>query len=368
MAETETNELEAAPVEMIEPTRPQPKPELEPTPEPSPAAPTKQTRKGGWFGPILGGVIAAGAGFALAQYVPNGWPLQDTSALQAALTTQQQETAALKEQLAALTATSGDTGLEPRLAALEAAALPDLVPLDTRLTALESRLTAMESLPTTGEGASAAVVAAQDAAIRQLQAQLQALQTAPPVVDTAAAEALLKDAEAAAAKIKADAEATAKTAEARAALGRLQAALDSGAAFASALPALGQVPEVLTANAETGLPTLAALQDSFPDAARAALEAALRANMGESWTDRVTSFLRTQTGARSLAPREGSDPDAVLSRAEAALATGDLATTLTEISALPPEAQTALQGWRTTAEARIAAQQAVADLAATIGE
>lgn len=366
MAETETNELEAAPVEMIEPTRPEPKPE--PEPEPPRAVTTKQPRKGGWFGPILGGALAAGAGYGLAQYVPNGWPLQDTSALQAALTTQQQETAALKEQLAALAAAPGDTGLEPRLAALEAAAMPDLAPLDTRLTALESRLTAIEALPTTGEGASAAVVAAQDAAIRQLQAQLQALQAAPPVVDTAAAEALLKDAEAAAAKIKADAAATAKTAEARAALGRLQAAMDSGAAYASALPALGQVPEILTNNAETGLPTLAALQASFPDAARAALEAALRANMGESWTDRVTSFLRTQTGARSLAPREGSDPDAILSRAEAALATGDLATTLTEIAALTPEAQTALQGWRTTAETRMAAQQAVADLAATIGE
>lgn len=366
MADTETNELEAAPVEMIEPTRPEPPAK----PEPTPAAitPAKQTRKGGWLGPILGGVIAAGAGYGLAQYVPNGWPLQDTSALQAALTAQQQETAMLKTQLAELAARSGDAGLETRLAALEATAPPDLAPLDTRLITLESRLTAIEALPTNGDGASSAVLAAQDAAIKQLQTQLQALQNAAPVVDTAASEALLKEAEMAAAKIKADAETMAKTAESRAALGRLKAALDSGAAYAAALPALGQVPEILTANAATGLPTLAALQDSFPEAARAALEAALRANMGESWTDRVTSFLRSQTGARSLAPREGSDPDAILSRAEAALATGDLATALTEIAALPPEAQTALHGWRSTAEIRMAAQQAVAGLAATIGE
>lgn len=360
MADTETNELEAAPVALAEPDRPT-EPKSDPVAAPTP--PPTQPRKGGWLGPILGGVIAAGAGYGVAQYVPNGWPLQDTSALQAALTAQQQETAALKTQLTELA-----TGLAPRLAALEATAAPDLTPLDTRVTALESRLTAIEALPTDGSGASSAALAAQDAAIKQMQAQLQALQTATPAVDTAAAEAFLKDAQDAAAKIKADAEAVAKTAEARAALGRLQAALDSGAAYASALPALGQVPEILINNAETGLPTLAALQNSFPEAARAALEAALRANMGESWTDRVTSFLRTQTGARSLAPREGSDPDAILSRAEAALATGDLATTLTEISALPAEAQTALQGWRTTAETRMAAQQAVADLAATIGE
>ena len=356
MADTEMNELEAAPVVPTEPDRPT-------APKSDPVAAPTPPRKSGWLGPILGGVIAAGAGYGLAQYVPNGWPLQDTSALQAALTAQQQETAALKAKLAELA-----SGMATGLAALETTSAPDLAPLDTRLTALESRLTAIEALPTDGSGASSAALAAQDAAIKQMQAQLLALQTAAPTVDTAAAEALLKDAQDAAAKIKADAEAVAKTAEARAALGRLQAALDSGAAYASALPALGQVPEILTNNAETGLPTLAALQDSFPEAARAALEAALRANMGESWSERVTSFLRSQTGARSLAPREGSDPDAILSRAEAALASGDLATALTEIGALPAEAQTALQGWRSTAETRMAAQQAVAGLAAAIGE
>jgi len=352
MADTETNELEAAPVALAEPERPA-EPKSDPVPAPVPG------RKGGWLGPILGGVIAAGAGYGLAQYVPNGWPLQDTSALQAALTAQQQETAALKTQL---------DELSVRLAAQDTAAAPDLAPLDTRIAALESRLTAIEALPTDGSGASSAALAAQDAAIKQMQAQLQALQTATPSLDTAAAEALLQDAQDAAAKIKADAEAVARTAEARAALGRLQAALDSGSAYAAALPALGQVPEILTNNAETGLPTLAALQDSFPEAARAALEAALRANMGESWGERVTSFLRSQTGARSLTPREGNDPDAILSRAEAALTNGDLATALAEIATLPAEAQAALQGWRSTVESRIAAQQAVADLAATIGE
>ena len=352
MADTETNELEAAPVALAEPERPA-EPKSDPVPAPVPG------RKGGWLGPILGGVIAAGAGYGLAQYVPNGWPLQDTSALQAALTAQQQETAALKTQL---------DELSLRLAAQDTAAAPELAPLDTRIAALESRLTAIEALPTDGSGASSAALAAQDAAIKQMQAQLQALQTATPSLDTAAAEALLQDAQDAAAKIKADAEAVARTAEARAALGRLQAALDSGSAYAAALPALGQVPEILTNNAETGLPTLAALQDSFPEAARAALEAALRANMGESWGERVTSFLRSQTGARSLTPREGNDPDAILSRADAALTNGDLATALAEIATLPAEAQAALQGWRSTVESRIAAQQAVADLAATIGE
>ncbi|MBV5276525.1 hypothetical protein JZU56_01410, partial [bacterium] len=66
-------------------------------------------------------------------------------------------------------------------------------------------------------------------------------------------------------------------------------------------------------------PSAQALQASFPDSARTALEAALRANMGESWSERVGNFLRTQVGVRSLTPRDGPDPDAILSRAEAAL-------------------------------------------------
>ena len=102
-------------------------------------------------------------------------------------------------------------------------------------------------------------------------------------------------------------------------------------------------------------------------AARAALEAALRADMGDSWTDRAMSFFRTQTGARSLTPREGSDPDAILSRAEAALAKGDLVTTLAELDSLPEVARAAMADWRSTADQRLSAITALRELADTIG-
>ncbi len=330
MTETETSELEAPPVVTAE--------------LPKPAEPA---RRPGWVAPLLGGVIAAGLGYGLAQYVPGGWPIQDTSALQAALTAQQAETETLKAQLAEVAArpiAGPDSDLEARVAALADQAAPDLAPLQQQIAALEQRLAAIEAMPVSGNAPSAAALAAQQAA----------------------ADAVLKQAEATAAQIKADAEATAKAAEARAALGRVQAALDSGSAYASALPALGDVPAVLKDNAETGVPTLAALQDAFPAAARAALEAALRANMGESWSDRVANFLRTQTGARSLTPHEGSDPDAILSRAEAALASGDIAAALSETAALPAEAQPALADWQAQAETRQAAVAAVAGLAAAM--
>lgn len=344
----------------------QPQPPAEPVPIPEPASRSGAPRRGGFVGGLLGGVIAAGAGFGVAQYVPNGWPLADTTALTAQMDRQAQQIEALTAQIAA-----PDTALQDRVAALEAKTAPDLSPFDTRLVALEQRLTAIEAMPM-GDGASPAAMAAQDAALKTLQAEVLALKTAatPAAVQaiTAKAEQQLQQAEAAAAQIKADAEAMAKTAETRTALGRLRAALDSGAPYAAILPALPDMPAVLSAHAETGLPTLAGLQDSFPAAARAALEAALRANMGESWSQRVTSFLRSQIGARSLEPREGTDPDAILSRAEAAVAVGDLTAALTEITALPAEAQPALADWRAMAEQRLAAVQAVADLATHIGE
>jgi hypothetical protein len=113
---------------------------------------------------------------------------------------------------------------------------------------------------------------------------------------------------------------------------------------------------------------MAQLQESFPASARLALESALRADMGESWTERLGSFLRSQTGARSLAPREGNDPDAVLSRAEAALVSGDLTQALLELSNLPQVGQAAMAEWQATAQIRIDAERAVAEIAAQMSK
>lgn len=121
---------------------------------------------------------------------------------------------------------------------------------------------------------------------------------------------------------------------------------------------------MLADHAAAGLPTIASLRDSFPAAARDGLEAALRANMGESWTDRVSNFLRSQTGLRSLTPREGDDPDAVLSRAEAALEAGDVAGALAELERLPDAAKPALADWTASARVRLEAEAAFATLAA----
>jgi len=344
----------------------------EPQADVPPPAPQAPARRGGFVAPLMGGVIAAGLGFGLAQYVPQIWPQTQTAAPDPAIAAQAAEIASLKAEVARLAAPPApDAGLADRIAALEAAptATVDLAPLEDRLSALEGRLTAIEALPTDGGAASPAATAAQAQALQALQAEVAALKSgtnsgASALADQA--EARLKEAAAQAEALKAETQALATATRAQTALGLVMAAMDSGAPFAAVLPDMGDVPEALTTQAAAGVPTLQALRDSFPEAARLALEASLRADMGATWAERIGSFLKSQTGARSLTAREGGDPDAVLSRAEAALAAGDLAAALTELDALPEAGKAALADWRTRAEARQAALAALGEVAARI--
>lgn len=338
---------------------------------PPPAQP-EPVRRGGFVAPLLGGVIAAGLGFGLAQYVPQLWPQTQTAAPDPAIAAQAAEIAGLKAEVARLAAQPApDASLADRLATLEAAvpAPVDLSPLTERLAALESRLTTIETLPTDGAAASPAALAAQAQALQALQAEVAALKSGAGSGQSALAdqaEARLKEVAAQAEALKAETQALGAAARAQTALGLVMAAMDSGAPFASVLADLGEVPEALTTQAASGVPTLQALRDSFPEAARLALEASLRADMGATWAERIGSFLKSQTGARSLTAREGSDPDAVLSRAEAALAAGDLTAALTELDAMPEAGKSALADWRARAEARQAALAALGEVAARI--
>ena len=140
--------------------------------------------------------------------------------------------------------------------------------------------------------------------------------------------------------------------------------LETGLPFASALADIGEasdvmIPDVLSATAAEGVPTLLNLQDNFAPVAREALAAARGAssNEGAGVADRFSSFLRARTGARSVEPREGDDPDAVLSRSGASVGTGILGDALAEAEALPEEARSVMTDWLTQAEMR---QQALA--------
>jgi hypothetical protein len=350
-------------------------------PEPA-SAPPPAARMG--VPAAIGGGLAAIFGFFLAQVVPGGWPLQGTEVIEATVAEQAATIAEQQAELARLGAAldavaarpAADPALADRLAAVETA-IPapfDDTALSDRIAAIETRLTAIEALPADGSGASPAAIAAQAAALAALQADVAALRgasgsSADVTAAAEAAEARLAEAERRAEALRAAAEADAARAETRSALRQIDVALEAGGPFESALPAFdaGAVPAVLADGAAAGLPTITDLQAAFPDAARAALEASLRADMGDSWSERAGSFLRSQTGARSLTPREGNDPDAVLSRAEAALAEGHPADALTVLAALPPEGQAAMTEWMDEVKLHLAARDAFQALRSTVG-
>jgi hypothetical protein len=178
------------------------------------------------------------------------------------------------------------------------------------------------------------------------------------------AAARIEGAEQKAALLEDSAGAKARAATVRTAMSRVQAAMESGNPFSSALTELTSegvaVPAGLTGD---GVPTLAALQDSFADAARAGLDASVKAVAGDGAMDKLSAFFKSQVGVRSLEPREGDDPDAVLSRAEAAVRSGDLSAALELVAMLPDVGQAAMAGWVDMASQRQSAEAAVAQLA-----
>ena len=335
---------------------------------------------GSTFFPALGGgVLAAILGFGLAYFdiLNLAPPVADNSVLIDRITRTETALATAQAALATMQETvsvpeTPDPDILARLAALESdASVPPQVPglenLTGRLDAFEAQLASIAAMPADGSGASAAALAALQSEMRALKAtgQTGSAEMTAMIEETKAA---LAKAQASAEAMSVEATAIVQTAQQSAALTQLRAALDSGQAYSGALAGLGDVdiPPAIADHAATGLPTLASLQSGFPEAARLALETALRADMGDSWSSRVGTFLRSQTGARSLTPREGSDPDAVLSRAEASLASGDLDAALTEIATLPPDAVSAMADWTARADRRRAAVKAVDDLTATL--
>ncbi|MEM6587447.1 MAG: mitofilin family membrane protein [Pseudomonadota bacterium] len=217
----------------------------------------------------------------------------------------------------------------------------------------------------------AAEIAALTASIAALEDRVTAVEAREPVASGAVDPALrdgLEDLKSTIAALeaeneaaKADARSAAEATLRRAAMTQVETALDSGAGFGDVLVDLTgmgvEVPAALTDAAE-GVPTLASLQDSFPDAARAALadDRAAAAESGD--TGGLTGFFKSQLGARSLTPQEGDGTDAVLSRAEAALRDGRLTDALSEIETLPEVAQPAMADWVARAAGRAGALQA----------
>ena len=280
---------------------------------------------------------------------------------------------ALEERIAALESRPAEApaGAEAPLGSLAATDVPPTEPTpappaappidpealrDEVTAALDPRLTETEA----GLADTRSNLAEVQTALDQIQARLA---TAESASATAAEQAR------AAQEATAEVEARATTAETQArigsALAALNAALDAGepldAPLADLQAAGAEVPEPLARTATEGVPTLAALQDAFPEAARAALAAARDEGLLSDGNG-VLGFLRGQLSVRSVTPREGDDPDAVLSRAESALSRGDLASTLSQVESLPEPVRLPMADWISQARTRVEAEAALADL------
>lgn len=304
-------------------------------------------RQGGFVPMVLGGLVAAAIGFGLARFVlpePGADPaimadlerkIDDQTALLSDLTSRAE----------ALELRSDVSGLEDGQSDNQAA----IAALADRLSDVESRLTALASEPA-GDATSGAALAAQQQELNDLRAAVDAMTEQ---------SALLEE----------NAQAAAQATLQRAALTRIMTALDAGVGFDAAiadLEGLGvTVPDALAQSAATGVASLTALQESFPEAARAAL-AMSRDAAGDAEGGGFTAFLRSQLGARSLEPREGRDPDAVLSRVEAAVREGRLADALAEVEALPEEGRAELADWAAQVANRRDAVSAAQDLSAKL--
>ena len=296
---------------------------------------------------VLGGAVAAGLGFGFSQYVGPMFGGQDdlTPTVQA----QANRIAQLQEQLDGLEIPTAAPDLTADVEALRDGLATATNDINATLHGVDARLIEVEKGPTADGSLSETAFAAYDREIADLRAMIEA-QTA----EMAGVLGL-------AASSQDDALAAATAAIARAALTRVQAALDVGEPFASALADLEDatgrsVPDALALVSEDGVPTLGGLQDSFPEAARAALAV----TRSEETDGGVAGFLKSTLGVRSVEPRAGDDPDAVLSRAEAAVREGRLSDAFAEIEGLPESGRAELTSWMAAATKRSEALSAFA--------
>ena len=388
----------------------------------APVAGAAPRRSGGgaFLGTVLGGLVAAAIGFAAALFLfPTGWPgaalpppddaapvgatpdsgrLDDLAARLDALGSQldevaSQSTAETGDDLQALAQTSADavaevdqrlTELAARLEEVAGGATPDLsgdlgalneqatglsgqvtelsdrvAGLSDQVAGLSGRVDTLEARP---DPSSADAEAAAAARLEAFRSELDS------AIDDARSE--MQAAQAETQQALETAEADARRAETRTALSQVDRALATGEPYPDALAALQaavEVPDALAAPAAEGVPTLDALRADYPDAARAALNAAPQeVDESEGFTGRFGAFLRSQTNARSLSPQEGGGTDAILSRAEAALRNGDLAGALNELDGLPEGPRAEMDGWISRARTREDAVAAAAEVSGSV--
>lgn len=153
---------------------------------------------------------------------------------------------------------------------------------------------------------------------------------------------------------------------------RLSAALDSGLPFATDLgllaplatddAKLGEIVTGLQPQAANGVVSRTRLAQDFPAVAKAALADDLA---DDSFGARLLGKLKGLVSLRRVGEDvSGDSVEARLARAEAALNAGDVAKAVALVKSLPPQTSKATAAWLARADAHLAAQRAVDQLAA----
>jgi len=369
-----------------------------------PAPPVVGARRGiGIVGAFITGIVAASAVLALALISLPFWPepfqalwrgkavaVAPTPAIDLQAVRADASTVAATAVEAAkreLTARLDD--LEKRVRAAAAATAerpaptePALAELRSKVEALERRAASAAPSPQPPAPAPAASIDAEKE-LAILSREIAALRTSMQALDQSVAaqkdeqarqrEQTRTMSEAIGARGSADQKALI-AARASAVIGvaaRLSAALESGLPFTVDLgllaplvqgdAKLAEITSSLQPYGASGVASRATLAAEFPAVAKAALADDLA---DDSFGERLLGKLRGLVSLRRVGDVEGDSVEARLARAETALEAGDLAKAVAQVKSLPPQTGKATEAWLKRADAHLAAERAVQQLAA----
>ncbi|WP_170967777.1 COG4223 family protein [Rhizobium phaseoli] len=145
----------------------------------------------------------------------------------------------------------------------------------------------------------------------------------------------------------------------------LKAAIDRGGPFVAELDTFAGVapddPAVadLRSFAETGIPSRAELVRQVPDVATAIVEAVNQPDPNQSWSDRLMASAKSLVTVRPVGNIEGESVEAIAARMEDKVKNGDLPGASAEWNALPAPGKQASAAFKLSLEARIRVEELV---------
>ncbi len=158
-------------------------------------------------------------------------------------------------------------------------------------------------------------------------------------------------------------------------LRELERALSGSGPFAVELETLDKLLDaarpdpsiaLLRTHATTGIPARAVLLSRFDATAAAIVRADAASDSAPGWAGRTYAFALSLVMIRPLGEREGMDAPSRVARAQMRLEEGDLDAAVKELGGLEGAAAEAAAPWLTDARARLAVEQALAELTAIL--